>query len=231
MEVNAQSQSICIWGRLGVNTVVNGLYAVSGQYYEKSVNGPWIGCIEQGIYYLYYQSNEWRVGQTLGGNDHFAYCTATSPTSVSCTGNWSIYESSTWVEDPNVYTTNGQCPEWNCNGIAVLGSRSSLCNGNFDTVEGTQNAYQKQGAIYWIYFHPTKYFWVCSHELEPNQCSIKYEETSSVGWEDFEPSDPIRDKGDVGNIDCLPFPTKSPTAQPTPEPTKSPTPSPVNHCL
>ena len=227
----SQSQNACIWGRPGINSLINGLYNQTGiynaaPYYTKSVTGDSEQCGIVGIYNLYYHNNQWKIGPELG-TSYYAYCTAASSTIVSCSGSWLISQQGSWVEDPNVYITNNKCPSWDCNGISVSGSTATICNGNFETVEGTQNAYKKIGENYWIYFSPNMFSWICSNALEPNSCVSTYLRKSSEGWEDLTFFDSILNKGDLGNIDCLPFPTKPPTLSPSVSPTYMPTQIPV----
>ena len=143
------AQDICIWERTGPsNTVINGLYTNVGiyngaAYYNKTVSGS---CQISTTYYLFYDSgdNQWKVSESLGGNSWLAYCSALSSTTASCNGNWFVVYQQQSIEDPNVYITDNQCPEWNCPVLSVSGSASPTCNGNYDAVEGRQNAFKKK---------------------------------------------------------------------------------------
>ena len=213
------SENICIWGRYGsTNTHINGLYTHNGTYdsapyYNKTIDGDSGTCGIVGDHYLYYDItlNQWRIAQdTLGASSYSAYCSASTSNTVSCAVDWFISDNG-FQQDTNVYVINDTCPEWNCNGISVSGSINPNCNGNFDSVEGIKNAFKKQGSNYWIYFVNHAFKWICSNALEPTKCPISYYASSTDGWEDLDPSDPILDKGDIGSIDCLSFPSNSPS--------------------
>ena len=214
----SRAQDVCIWGRLpssGFNSLVNGLYSYMGNYngspyYVNTINGNSQMCAIVGDHYLYYNigTNRWIIGPTLGGS-MYAYCDAASPSTPSCAQGWEVFNGA-WEIDTNIYVTDNQCPEWNCDGISVSGSTTSACDGYYEAVDGTQNAFKQTGIDRWIYFSPSFFYWVCNTALEPTTCPISYDSRSEEGWEELDPSESVM-KGDLGNIQCLSSPTYSPT--------------------
>ena len=227
-------RDICIWGSSGG---INGLYSYNGTYnnapyYRKPIDPQ--SCMYSALYIYYHIGfSRWVIAdENSVGSDSFAqnhaFCDATSSTNVSCSGNWFVRNGG-WEEDSDIYMTNGQCPEWNCNGISVTSSSKYICDGKFDRVQGTPNAYKKQGENYWIYFWPFSFKWICTGELNQTSCSMWYYADGGIGWDNLDPDDPVLDKGYLGLIDCLPFTpdtTLIPTHDPTPKPWVSPTWSP-----
>ena len=76
---------------------------------------------------------------------------------------------------------------------------------------------RKKGIDVWVYFSPSFFYWVCYNSLEPDSCPISLFVQSAVGWEDLNTSDPILNKGDIGNVQCSSShsPTRSPSRLPT----------------
>lgn len=226
----SKSQTVCIWGRQGSSTVINGEYNyVGANYYTKTIGWDCDWSQEVTTLYLSYQfNNQWQIQDGAASIQDYplARCTSSTKASVKCDSNWSVFlgyplMGSGWDNDADVYAVDGNCPEWNCNGINVTRSATSQCNGVYDRVG--RNAYKKRGASQWIYFLDFEQYWVCHMALTPTQC-INTVYKSSKGWEEFDPSDANLNKGQIGTIQCLPFP---PTGDPTKVPSNNPSISPT----
>ena len=161
-----ESQTFCVWGRDGANNLINGLFTYYDEYngapyYRRTITGNSQLCGLVGTYYLRYKDSNWGISNTLSGLN-YAYCVAASSSFPSCSGSWLIWENNAWITDSAVSVTAGSCPEWNCNGITVTSSSDSRCNGNYDVVSGTPNAFKKSGSSFWIYYVDFVRYWVCN---------------------------------------------------------------------
>ena len=201
-----QSQNpFCIWGRVGMNNAINGLYSYTNTYnnapyYLLTHGSEASGCGVNGDYYLYYSSGNWRIGGSLGGA-YSVFCTAASSSFPQCSSDWQVY-TGTWDPDPNVFIQADECPQWNCAGISVTGSSFSSCNGVYDLLPNAPNAYKQPGQIRYIYYEPLFNHWVCHDMLEPTDCPTAFSVASPEGWEELQTGTTIN-KGDLGTIECL----------------------------
>lgn len=189
-------EPVCIWGRQGSNSAINGEYHYSGQhdgakYYSKTIDGT---CGE--TTYLYYDDfyTKWIISFALGSSSYAAVCNASTNANVSCSSDWHIAHEDF---DSAVYVQDGRCPESSCSVINVEGN---ACSGNYDLIGSNQ--YKAESSDEWIYFVPWLFQWICNGALEPNQCPYSSYAVSNEGWEDFSESGSIS-KGPLGTINCL----------------------------
>ena len=96
--------------------------------------------------------------------------------------------------------------------------------------QSQQTHSKKPGEERYIYYHPNFNTWYCYTSIPlPYECPISFTRTGPEEvYSTFEQSDTPnpRNLGDIGNVECLPFPTGSPTTDPTQAPTtltKAPT--------
>ena len=222
-----QSQTYCIWGRLGETSFINGEYE-----YESMYNGnPYYirsGCPETGLVgtlYLLYENARWIISAGLAsqGYTRYAVCMgATTNAYPSCSVDWLVLESNSYITDSEIHVQSGSCPKWDCNGITVSGSSSSICDGTFLPVPGVRNAFERSNV--YIFFANRIPNWVCTTVLQSDECIItQIEASGNNGWDDLAPSDPIYSPGgDLGDIQCLPFTTLPPTNVPSKSPSQDP---------
>eukprot|EP01084_Bolivina_argentea_P193538 332027_1 len=222
-----KSQNYCIWGKTGSNSGVNGLYTDDGTYngqpsYVKTIGA---GCASPTLY-LWYTGSQWGISDTKGGTSFNMLCSQSDLSSCS---------TNTWGSgNEAVYAQSNSCPSWDCTSLTTTTTWAN-CDGPFDTIPGTNNAFQSTSNMYW-YFVPQIFSWVCNDALEITSCPTSYFAISATaGWNDLQPGSNINfDIVDTkaspttnpSTINCLG--TKTPTQTPVPAPTSSPV-SPTNN--
>eukprot|EP01084_Bolivina_argentea_P306130 528942_1 len=99
--------NVCIWGRVGVNSPINGLYIYEGTYNNKPYYHQPAGasCVR---FYIYYKSFDWKIHKQLGSSSYNAYCDSSS--TLSDCNQWEVYDGSRTSIDSKVTISIDECP-------------------------------------------------------------------------------------------------------------------------
>eukprot|EP01083_Nonionella_stella_P115856 343839_1 len=197
----SQYDTICIWGRQGDNTEINGEYTAYGTlndktHYQKTVHGIAApgGCMQMHLYWATGQGvDAWLIHYNTDMYNSYAYCP--SPLLMNCTAwlveeysapNTTFNDSNTYrfVLDSSVSVLNGSCPIhiWQCDQVHIP-SLPFPCNTVFDTPLDDNIWTDSTNSYYW-HWNEWDFRWECS-EMRPNvsACDNTYTRVRTErGW-------------------------------------------------
>eukprot|EP01083_Nonionella_stella_P093505 262083_1 len=241
-QVQSQNGDVCIWGRRGWYSVLNGAYTYRGLYndapwYSKNIHPSWGQHGFNNVTYLWRNNRNYTLSDyppSSTSNIYHAFCQSASLHVYDCDRNWRFTDSMT--NDMGMFAQNGSCPFWDCDQIITSGitfTWAIKCEGPFD-VKIAPNVWRNSQSMdeYW-YFHETTFQWVCaaSYDLQPWSSLWEW---SEPGWYDTSKGSTIwvnftnyQNVSHLQQVDCIIDPTVSPTNHPTFIPTTYPTKHPV----
>eukprot|EP01083_Nonionella_stella_P302419 1042620_1 len=230
-QVQSQNGDVCIWGRRGWYSVLNGAYTYRGLYndapwYSKNIHPSWGQHGFNNVTYLWRNNRNYTLSDyppSSTSNIYHAFCQSSSLHVYDCDRNWRFTDSMT--NDMGMFAQNGSCPFWDCDQIITSGitfTWAIKCEGPFD-VQIAPNAWTNSASTdeYW-YFHTTTFQWVCaaSYDLQPwsslwewTDPGWHYVSKGSTIWLNF--TNFQNDSQHLQQIDCIMNPTLSPTNNPT----------------
>eukprot|EP01083_Nonionella_stella_P016533 46153_1 len=172
-KVVKSAQNACLWGNDGGEYVnINGQYTYKGNF-----NGaPWYKK-QHGSYvdYMFLSNGYYIISREYPNNDspiRLAQCTIASSNPWTCGfGKWEVWEwtepgvccSGQWVNDPDVHSTMGACPEWECDAIKT-DIQYMGCDDTFPVHIGS-NAWANTNGDRYFYFNYLDFRWLCAGSL------------------------------------------------------------------
>eukprot|EP01083_Nonionella_stella_P215568 775727_1 len=230
---SAHSQNVCLWGRTGSNSFLNGEYIYQGDinggpWYRKDVDfSSSISTTYLWRYNTKYYFTDDPPG-TLSSYQYLAKCMISTSNPFDCNLNWRIASETT--NDINLYSQYAPCPQWDCD--EIISSQSyALCNGPFDIHIGSNVWRNTANTRYW-YFHPIYFMWVCASTYSLGSDGIYWAYTERK-WIELSNNSSIVNlnfqtpMAESHQIECVKS-TVNPTSQPTQIPTNIPTISPTH---
>eukprot|EP01084_Bolivina_argentea_P263205 445383_1 len=215
--------NVCIWGREGVNTFLNGEYEYKAEKngaprYRKSVDSTTthLWRFTDDKYYF----TDASPGTTLGS--YRGYCNIAAENPIECGTNWIISS-----PDNAVFAQIAPCPYWNCDAV-ITTDIGNGCNQDFNVFVSENTWRNAAGTKYW-YFNTIQFAWICADSLTTSQ----YNAVTQEGWIDTTKGNNVNFRFDfpdtqMHTIQCIKYPTPSPTPAPSKSPTNNPTNIPTN---